>query len=583
MGKSAALLLLVSFAGWTYLLYSFFPESASRANAFPLCNEDRDNDGKLTGKDCKTVPGYLLDCDDNNRYLWKFTRNGLCRGKCLDTDGDGFYRDCDVFPRGEEDDCDLDPLNWKEGHCRYVGHTLEEDPGSTCVDLDGDGFYGLCDSYSKDVRGPDCSDEPSSSFSIDNWKSCKSCKDSDSDGYFSGCDRYSGESGLEWDSDDGETFEKPYDLLIVVNRELEEIVGVSLSTYVSDIRKEGITARTLLWEEGSAEELRRIVLFQKKRSKIKGLFFIGDIPSAWFEMETSGKTGYVREEFPTDLYFADPDSTWEDFDGNGIYDDHSALEAELYISRLVGQPFDIRDYLNKAHRYRVYGRSLPQTALLFKDDDWKNIYKGYSWGLGSIYRDLTIYDDPKDSTYSNYMKMMKGEGVEYLYMWLHASPGYLEFDRKKKGKKVLTADEIKRSGLKGSFFNLFSCSAARFTQKSVGEAFLHTTHGLAVVGSTKVGGMYCPFSFHEALSEHVSWAEALRLWYNRFGYMNDSWHLGVVSLGDPLLKLKRRDPVVSTDSGGGDSCLNHKLVIENEDANLGSFEQYRKEYPHFFR
>ncbi len=86
---------------------------------------------------------------------------------------------------------------------------------------------------------------------------------------------------------------------------------------------------------------------------------------------------------------------------------------------------------------------------------------------------------------------------------------------------------------------MFNCKGARFTGDNLGMTYLiDTDTGLAVTGSTKVGGNYYPLEFHRTLTVGSNWGNAFKSWYNYYGKKDDEWFLGMVILGDPSLYLK---------------------------------------------
>jgi hypothetical protein len=98
--------------------------------------------------------------------------------------------------------------------------------------------------------------------------------------------------------------------------------------------------------------------------------------------------------------------------------------------------------------------------------------------------------------------------------------------------------DIGSLNFKGLFFNLFDCSASRFTQDNIAMTYLaKTDYALATIGSTKVGGNYYPLSFNTTLSRHGTWGDAFKVWYNHYGITDDSWFLGMMILGDPALTV----------------------------------------------
>jgi hypothetical protein len=368
------------------------------------------------------------------------------------------------------------------------------------------------------------------------------------------------------------------------------------------------------------------------------------MPAAWYE-QTAFDTG---EEFTTDLFLQDRDAVWGDTDGDGIYDTHSELELDIYLSRLqtlpdpaeclsspsfpncppvydpsdpfyaseacvehcpsgfVTQswspdveccgPFFLRRYFDRLHEYRTRGSLVDESALVFTDDYW------WAWarrfGLDSIYSTIHLASEPSDTTRETYVEMLIGGGSEFVYHWIHSTPD-----------KLLiyvddTAHPIHRTQIgwsphlqpastynfEASFFNMFSCEAARFTVPNVGMAMVfQTDFGLAIVGSTKPGGIWNPDLFHANLAQGAPWGEAYRHWYNDVGYADDEWHLGTVLLGDPLLTLSgdvtRRMELSGQDTPNPQdiAALRQSIVDRPQPAELDSFEDYRESNPQFFK
>jgi len=90
------------------------------------------------------------------------------------------------------------------------------------------------------------------------------------------------------------------------------------------------------------------------------------------------------------------------------------------------------------------------------------------------------------------------------------------------------------------FYNLFACSACRFTDgDALGNAYLFNSSAasLAAVGSTKVGGMLVFDRFYGPLGEGKSIGQAFKEWLDALAPYSSSevyWHYGMVLLGDPL-------------------------------------------------
>jgi hypothetical protein len=98
--------------------------------------------------------------------------------------------------------------------------------------------------------------------------------------------------------------------------------------------------------------------------------------------------------------------------------------------------------------------------------------------------------------------------------------------------------------------------------------------------------MVTPRLFHGALGNGSTWGEAYREWYNNNGNTDDEWFLGMVILGDPLLRVngdvtRRLAPGPAADEWQQDQL---REITERHagETRLGTFEEYRAENPSFF-
>jgi hypothetical protein len=141
--------------------------------------------------------------------------------------------------------------------------------------------------------------------------------------------------------------------------------------------------------------------------------------------------------------------------------------------------------------------------------------------------------------------------------------------------------------LKCSFLNMYDCNAAKFTVPNLAMAFtVQSTYGLAIVGSTKVGGMYDGTPFHNNLAAGTPWGESFRLWYNEVGSKSDLFTLGMGIMGDPLLTVSRTSAEFLQATHGGSREADFKLFERIDwlpSEPLDTYEDYKKANPHFFR
>ena len=112
-----------------------------------------------------------------------------------------------------------------------------------------------------------------------------------------------------------------------------------------------------------------------------------------------------------------------------------------------------------------------------------------------------------------------------------------------------------------------------------------TDHGLAILGSTKVGAAQGSRVFHAGLATGHSWGEAYRLWYNTEGKQYDDWHLGMVIMGDPLLRISPDmlpPSYAEVTEWRPPTDLDQIMERIAEDSILSTFEEYQERHPEFF-
>ncbi|MGB5695233.1 MAG: hypothetical protein WBM46_06255 [Polyangiales bacterium] len=344
----------------------------------------------------------------------------------------------------------------------------------------------------------------------------------------------------------GDPSSQPLDrsFLVVVESSVFEPLKPSLERYAEAMRLSQFRIHVQPWVPGTARELQAFVFDYFDHYGIEGALLIGDLPAA--EYEQIGLHGYER--FPTDLYLQDRDAIWVDQNDNGIFDYHTELEIELYTSRLIGTPSQLRAYFDRADDYRRVGPLVDVSAFIFIDDDWSGNDTSDVLGLDELFSSVEVVQSTDESTLDTYLAKLTGDGAEFVYQKIHGYHEWIGIDEPD-GQSKLSTQNIMDENLKVSFVNMINCFAADFTEdESVAAAYtVGTDYGLAIIGSTKEGHMTDPRTFHAHLAHGMRWGEAYRAWFNEQGKWNDVWYLGVVLMGDPLLTLTGDLP----DSGGG--------------------------------
>lgn len=371
------------------------------------------------------------------------------------------------------------------------------------------------------------------------------------------------------------------EILVVVEGSLVDAVGPRVQQYADDMQRANVKVHVEPFVlPATAEDLRGLLFEYVDVFDIEGALLVGFLPSAWYEIQ-DGFDGH--EHFPFDVYLQDRDAIWFDWDGNGRFDDHTELEIEIYTSRLDGTPEQIIEYFDRADRYRHGETLVDNSAFIFIDDDWARTDTSDLLGLGRVYTTVDVIQEKEESTLQSYLDKLTGNGAEFVYQKMHAAPRLIALDD---FTGVLLADEVGEYNLKASFVNMTNCYAARFTEENIAEAYtVGTDHGLAIIGSTKDGHLADPRGFHYNLSLGMSWGEAYLVWYNTEGRYSDKWHLGVVIMGDPLLRV-----IGDVMSPGANPWrvpeLRAAFDLEgpNCGANVaaGTYEEYVENNPQFF-
>lgn len=376
------------------------------------------------------------------------------------------------------------------------------------------------------------------------------------------------------------------ELLVVVESGIYEPLQASIDQYAETVQLEGVNVHVQPWEPGTVDELKALLFEYDDLFDIDGALLVGTLPSAWYEQVAFN----FDEEFPMDLYLQDRDAVWLDQDGDGVLDNHSDLDLDFYTSRLDGTPAELEEYFARLEYYRVAGHLVDVLAFVFIDDGWIHETSADAFGLNSLYRTVEISRDPVETTAEAYVAKLTGGGAEFVYQWMHSGSEFVQFDQLNEFgemiKRRITMDELAEYNVAGSFYNLFNCSAARFDNPNLAQVYtVGTDHGLAILGSTKVGSAQGSRVFHAGLAAGHSWGEAYRLWYNTKGKQNDEWNLGMVIMGDPLLRISSDMlPPGYAEVTEWRPPEEFDQIMERiaEDSILSTFEEYQERHPEFF-
>ncbi len=364
-------------------------------------------------------------------------------------------------------------------------------------------------------------------------------------------------------------------IAVIVQESMYDVLyEPSLREFVADLEAEGNCVILIRYSGGTPEELRE---YLKMTPDLIGALLVGDIPSAYYEIENDyyryyldnyGKqVSYGYCAFPFDYFYMDLDAVWGDADRDGKYDDYDpghtedpVLSPEIWVGRLKSSPLEsgtmdeaafLRSYFAKNHAYRTGNEEVlplpPQKALLMVEDDWISVADVAGCRLNLAYADLTRITDVSQTNAQRYKEELGkklSDSFEWVQVCVHSDPLTHYFNRDLADYGEVGTRDVDAIGPRVLFYNLFACSACRYdTPDYIGGHYVFASpNGLAVVGSAKTGSMRNYFSFYANLSLSCRryLGEAYQWWFasNKFdqsGYW--SWIGGMTLLGDPTLTL----------------------------------------------
>ncbi len=345
----------------------------------------------------------------------------------------------------------------------------------------------------------------------------------------------------------------------------------SLDQYLLDIRAQGYAPTLTTTAFANAADLRAHLANRYATDGLAGAVFVGDIPRANYEIAAHGV--WSAETFPVELYFQDLDGTWVDADSDGKYDDHTGSVApEIWLGRLATDRLTslhegrteagmLNDYFAKNHAYRRGNLSTSNNGLAYIDDDWSASAPGWASAMqGAVDGTVTTVNVETETNAADYEYRLANESYEHLLLAAHSNSAYHLF--KSGGGGSTYASELAGLNPNVLFYNLFACSAAKFTVNGflAGEYVFGTDTGLLSVGSAKTGSMLAFEQYFSPLGDGATFGDAWRGWFNfeatgGFNPTEKDWSYGMTMIGDPLLMSQEFQPflVWADFDGDGDA------------------------------
>ena len=359
-----------------------------------------------------------------------------------------------------------------------------------------------------------------------------------------------------------------YNCAIIVADNIYSSIQTEITQLVTDLEKEDKTVTVHTASGGTASDLRNYLI---SISGLEGVLFVGTLPIAWFQLlHIWTDILPLYEDFPCDLYFMDLNGTWTDNyqksgdnlvpGSDGIFDGHSgSVSPEIFVGRLYPITLGnegglLKNYFNKDHNYRTGALTLPDTALLYGDDEYSSYPNAIKPYVQLTYPYCEVVNAPEVTTASNYTNHLNQRKVRaWVSLFAHSSETahYFYYNS---GSQYGTfyCNQIPGIDPDAFFYNLYCCSNARYTSSGYGGGrYIFTnTYGLGAIGSTKTGSMSYQDRFYTPLGNKITIGEAYKQWWTYVlsdgsDDTQQSWHYGMVLLGDPWLNPSGHDYGVS--------------------------------------
>lgn len=348
----------------------------------------------------------------------------------------------------------------------------------------------------------------------------------------------------------------PYkNVLVFVNPILyaSSAIETAINTYLTDLMYSGYNPQLITTSYTDVVDLREDLQDYYYEDDIEGGVLIGQFPYAEF-YDPTPDTGGV---FICELFLMDLDGTWTDADEDGIYDNHTTTEhsdilPEIYMGRIDAsrrtlggktEEEEILGLLDRIHAYYMGDPAVSRShsGLLFIDDDWNISTFNWAHSIRKAYPNSTILSHPDTTTYAEDWMDHLSQDYEFAHVCVHSNPTSHYFYEPVENDIVLNS-EIHAVPPASNFYILFSCSAADFaTYDCLTTTYLFSgPRTLAVISSSKTGGILEPMNFYEPLRDDYSIGESFFQWFQGIeSYIAEfrHWFYGMQIHGTPFVSI----------------------------------------------
>jgi hypothetical protein len=331
---------------------------------------------------------------------------------------------------------------------------------------------------------------------------------------------------------------------IYVHSSIYNNLSSEIQQYEADVNTQGYNTKVINWTTMDVNAL-KLNLSGGYSLGMKGAVFIGNIPHAMVD---------IWGQYASDFFLTDLDGLWLDLVPDGMPDGHSNGTGDMYPEIWIGRinPSSLnnvnitqayKDYFARNHAYRTGSLTRPHKALLYIDDSWSQWYSEYLSNF-TAYSDIDCFWDNSTTTPTNYLNNLT-QNYEFVQLLVHSTQQDHYFGiGNPPSEGYVNYINILNTNTTPLFYNLYACYACDFTtSNNLGTQYLFSNSSLAVVGSTRTGGMNMYQSFYDELNNGKIFGEALKTWfrdpnYGPYGpWYSHQYSMGMTILGDPLLTI----------------------------------------------
>jgi len=335
---------------------------------------------------------------------------------------------------------------------------------------------------------------------------------------------------------------------IYVNSSIANSISTEIDQYEQDVINQGYTVQVVNWSQTNVTLLRNDLINASMQPEgLEGAVIVGDLPAAFLQYYDTPWTRW--RTYPCDLFLTDLDGQWVDNDPtDGLFDAHNNgtgdIYPEIWLGRICPESLNnlnhltaYKDYFARNHAYRTGQLTRPHSQLVYIDDDW-SAWTSEWLGDMTAYTNITCISTNSITNATDYKSRLT-EIYEFVHVFVHSWPYEHLFGPGGSGEGKVNCTDILNIDTKALFYNLFACSAANYSwTNNLANQYLFSNNTLAVVGSTKEGGMTMNSYFYTPLNGGKTFGDAMKLWYwNPLHGPSDPDSIGMTLLGDPLLTI----------------------------------------------